>query len=69
MSIFYCYCLCVYLSNKFQQATNFPSNAGTTQSKISPVQCVLKSSEEDCGISLFKEKLHTFCEVDWPSMK
>lgn len=68
MSIFYCCCLCIYLS-KFQQATYFPSNVGTTQSKTSLLQCILKRSEEDCGISLFKEKLHTFCEVDWPSMK
>lgn len=69
MSIFYCCCLCVYLSNKFQQAIYFPSNVGTTQSKSSPFQCILKRFEEDCGISLFKEKLHTFCEVDWPFMK
>lgn len=69
MSIFYCCCFCIYLSNKFQQAIYFPSNAETTQSKISPLQCISIRSEEDCGISLSKEKLHTLCEVDWASMK
>lgn len=68
MSIFYCCCFCIYLSNKFQQVIYFPSNVETTQSKISPLQCILKRSE-DCGISLSKEKLHTLCEVDWASMK